>query len=498
MILLVRTVLECARRFWHVISRFAGRCCPPTTPAASESALNLEYFKPLVDLIDGTSRNVLVTGRAGTGKSTFLRYFVANTSKRVVVLAPTGLAALNVGGQTVHSFFKLKPGLIEPSDITLNPVRAHLYRSLDAVIIDEVSMVRVDVLNAVDLSLQHHRGNKLPFGGVQLVLIGDLFQLAPVVPNDLFEYFKHRYGGPYFFDVPAFKRGDFQLTCHELTEVMRQQDASLVELLDRVRIGEPTDEDLIHLHGRHVEVTGPPPAEAVVLTTTNKDASRINRGALDKLPSRERLYDAVLTGSLKEAYERVVSQWRGDPESLEDELERKFPTSVELRLKPGAKIIMVKNDALRRWVNGSLGTLLAAEDDRLFVVINSQRMEVRREKWDETEYTIDRAQKKITSTTRGSFIQFPVRLAWALTIHKAQGQSLSHVCVDIGRGAFAAGQTYVALSRCRTFDGLFLQREIRRRDIFTDPRILAFSERLLYTHDSSERGAEPIPRAGIQ
>lgn len=344
-------VVAITRRIWEFLrALFRGTSTAPKPP---EPPLDVEYFRPVLDLLNGTTKSALVTGKAGTGKSTFLRYFVANTGKRLVVLAPTGLAALNVKGQTIHAFFKFKPGLLEPEDLRFHPLRAHLYRAIDALVIDEVSMVRVDLMNAIDLSLRRHRGNSEPFGGVQLILIGDLFQLPPVTPDQLAEHCVKKYGGPYFFNAPVFASG-FNLACFELSRVMRQQSRPFVDLLGRVRIAAQTDEDLIRLHDRHVSVTGPAPDAAVVLTTTNPIASRINRAGLAALPGDETAYEAVLSGSLKATYDRLLLKCQGNPDQLERALETSFPVSIRLTLKPGAKLIMIKNDSRKRWVNGSL------------------------------------------------------------------------------------------------------------------------------------------------
>lgn len=430
----IRDALGCLLRLFRPIRQSV------TPDRATE--VDCSHFEAAIAKIAAGGESWFITGAAGTGKSTLLRCLMRRLKHRAVVLAPTGLAALNVGGQTIHSFFRLPPEVLDNSNISFDPLRAHLYRALDTVIVDEVSMVRADLMNAIDVSLRRHRESPAPFGGCQLVLIGDLFQLPPVVPSSLAGYFKDAYGGPYFFNAPGVPR--LQLRYHRLDRVFRQNDPTFVELLGRVRHGRPTDSDLIRLNSRHISVAGVAPEAATVLTTTNAVASRINRDALASLPGHPLSNEAIMSGSVRKQYDALLLKHGGNPDQLDQALESAFPAPLRVVVKPGARVIMVKNDGRKRWVNGTIATVVQVDATGLRIRIGEAICEVERETWERIEYQYDG--DRLSRKVLGAFAQYPVRLAWALTIHKAQGQSLDAVCVDLTSSAFAPGQTYVELA----------------------------------------------------
>jgi ATP-dependent DNA helicase PIF1 len=407
-------------------------------------------FRAALGLIEQTSQSLFVTGRAGTGKSTLLRHFRATTTKPLVVLAPTGLAAINVGGQTIHSFFGFPPRLIDPQ--SLRPGRAAgLLHRLETLVVDEVSMVRADVMDGIDRSLRLGRGRRdTPFGGVQVVLIGDLCQLPPIVrERELGEYFAGRYGGPYFFQAPVFR--ETRLPVVELEKVYRQTDARFLDLLNGVRERrlDPGILESLNARVRAFERLDELD-DYVTLTPTNEAALRINLAFLADLPGPEQRLEAVVAGR----FDRSA-----------------YPTDSRLRLKAGARIMMLRNDFEGRWVNGSMGVVSEVGPASLRVAIDGLSHEVAPHTWENVEYVFSRRENRIDQQVVGTFQQYPLKLAWALTIHKSQGQTFDRVHLDLGRGAFAHGQTYVALSRCRSLDGLALSRPISPRDVLLDETI---------------------------
>jgi hypothetical protein len=402
--------------------------------------------------MEAAEEHVFITGRAGTGKSTLLRHFIANTKRRAVVLAPTGLAAVNVGGQTIHSFFKFPPRLLQAGDVRALPQQRRLFEQLETVIIDEVSMVRADVLDAIDRSLRLNRGRlEVPFGGVQIVAFGDLFQLAPVVEGELREYFNDAFDTPYFFSANILSQCDWRLV--ELKTNYRQsKDPFFFDLLSRLGRNEMTEEDLECLNGRLLE----DPLEdmdAVTLTSTNAAADRINAEHLEEIETEPVEYLATVKGDFDEGAS---------------------PARAALTLKPGAQVIMLRNDPDGRWVNGDVGVVEHCDKARLKVRIKEIVHEVLPVKWERIQYAFNSEDNLVTRNVQGTFQQFPVKLAWAITIHKSQGQTLEKVRVDLGRAAFAHGQVYVALSRCQSLEGLRLHRPIRPSDILFDERVLNF------------------------
>jgi ATP-dependent exoDNAse (exonuclease V) alpha subunit len=412
-------------------------------------------FETALSFVLRRDGDLFVTGRAGTGKSTLLRVLREVMGPSAAVVAPTGLAAVHVGGQTIHSFFRFPPRLIGPDDIKRSRNGA-LMRRLDTLIIDEVSMVRADLMDAIDRSLRLNRGRAdEPFGGVQIVLFGDLHQLPPVVREaEAASYLFETFGGPFFFNAPAFRDGRCELL--ELEHVFRQSDERFIRVLNAIREGEAGPEDLDTLNQRVAPLSRLRDAgDHVILTTTNEAAYRINMAFLESLPGAEKGFDAALTGEY--------------PESA-------YPTDPTLVLKAGAKVILIRNDPQKRWVNGTLATIARIDGEKVFVEIGGQTHEVEPIAWESVRYAYDTSKDEITPTVNGTFKQLPIRLAWALTIHKAQGLTLDKVYIDLGRGTFAHGQTYVALSRCRSLEGLVLGRPLRPQDIRFDTMALGYRE----------------------
>lgn len=414
-----------------------------------------EYAAALHHVRHG-SGHLFVTGRAGTGKSTLLRAMRDLVTEEMAVVAPTGLAAVNVGGQTIHSFFGLPPRLIQEDDIRRSR-NGRVMRHLKHLVIDEVSMVRADLMWAIDQSLRVNRGRpREPFGGVRLMLFGDLSQLPPVVQEaDVAEHLDSRHGGAFFFNVSSLREGD-GTSLLELSEVFRQAEGPFLSLLNRIRDGDVTAHELAVLNERvnpiRTLAEGDP---YVILTPTNAAAQRINLAYLDALKTPSTSYQAGVTGEFNTAAS---------------------PTDQTLILKPGAKVILLRNDADKRWVNGTIARIARLEPDRVWVEIGGSEYEVEPVAWENRRYAYDQSAQKIVETIAGTFKQFPIRLAWALTIHKSQGLTLDKVYIDLGRGTFAHGQAYVALSRCRTLEGLALARSLRPSDIVFDRRALAYRD----------------------
>jgi ATP-dependent exoDNAse (exonuclease V) alpha subunit len=393
--------------------------------------------------------HLFVTGRAGTGKSTLLTCLREMIAQEMVVLAPTGLAAVNVGGQTIHSFFGFPPRLIRPDDIRRSR-NGRLMRRLKFLVIDEVSMVRSDLMWAIDQSLRLNRGRpREGFGGLRLALFGDLHQLPPVINDaEAAAHLESEYGGPFFFSLASLGEGAGTALI-ELSQVFRQRDPALLDVLNKIREGEADEGDLALLNDRVRPVRTLAEGEPyVILTPTNAAAGRINLAYLNALPGAPQPYQAAITGEFNEAAR---------------------PTDDTLMLKRGAKVMLLRNDPDRRWVNGTIARVSRLEDKRVWINVAGEEHEIEQVSWENRRYAFDSAAEKIVETVAGTFRQFPLRLAWALTIHKSQGLTLDKVYIDLGRGTFAHGQAYVALSRCRSLDGLALARPLRQRDILFDP-----------------------------
>lgn len=423
-------------------------------------------FQNAWKLLQYTHRSVFLTGKAGTGKSTFLKYVCANTRKKHVVLAPTGIAAVNVGGQTLHSFFKLpfKPLLPDDPEFARNfkqrmkygkPLQK-LIRNLELIIIDEISMVRADIIDFVDRILRVYSGNsREPFGGKQLLLVGDIFQLEPVVTADMRDILARYYPNPYFFSARSLTQ--LQMVSVELRKIYRQNDSSFIQMLDRVRVGAPTAADLTGINSRVVGSVSDSESEGLSMTlATRRDmVDSINSARLEALPTPEVVYEGEIHGDFPEA---------------------SLPNTMQLALKVGAQVVFIKNHPQQLWVNGTLGRVHTANTDKLVVETEDGAIhDVPLAIWSNIRYRYDEKSKKIEEEELGTFIQYPVKLAWALTIHKSQGLTFSKVNVDIGTGTFSSGQTYVALSRCRSLDGLRLLTPINARDVFVNPWIVQFS-----------------------
>jgi len=401
----------------------------------------------------GAQGNLFLTGRAGTGKTTMLRKFLAGAGEKAIVLAPTGVAAMNAGGQTIHSFFKFPPRLIEPTDIKrLRSTR--LVKAIDTMIIDEISMVRSDMLDAIDKSLKLNRASKRPFGGVRMILSGDLHQLPPVVSGQETPILRERYGGSYFFNAPAFKEAEFSLLA--LKHVFRQAEPRFLALLGALRTGRVTPNDEAVLRGLVSSKSAVEASEThVVLTPNNANAYRINQARLDGLNTRSQVFEADVQGQFEE---------------------KAFPTEADLELKEGARVMLIKNDPEGRWVNGTLATVAGFSGSRVIVEIDDHVYEIEPTAWEKYRYELDPETKKVKREVIGTFKQMPLRLAYAVTIHKAQGLTLDKVFIDFDSGMFAHGQAYVAFSRARSLDGLSISRELRPRDLVLDRDAFAFGK----------------------
>jgi len=417
-------------------------------------------FQDLLAQLESGSGHLFITGKAGTGKSTLLQLFRRTTSRKVAVLSPTGISALNVQGQTIHSFFRFPPRLLQPGDIRTVPQLGQIARRLEILIIDEISMVRADVMDAIDLSLRKHRKCNDPFGGLRMLFFGDLFQLPPVVstPEER-TYFQTAYESPYFFSANVFRHGtSFDMI--ELHKVYRQKERGFVQLLDRIRQQRFDQDDLDQLNERF-RPDETPDEPFLTLCSTNLAAQRINQARLDALPFSEIHFQADVSGDFNP---------------------KLFPTDINLGLKEDAQVMMVRNHPERKFVNGSLGRVVTIQSDRIEVELagedgRAEIIELPRMTWDMLRYRYQPdAPEPIQAEVTGSFTQYPVRLAWAVTIHKSQGQTYDRVRIDLGQGAFEHGQVYVALSRCRSFQGIYLARPLTPRDILVDERIVEFYE----------------------
>lgn len=422
---------------------------PSGTPLSDEQAAVLA-------MIEGTRDHVFVTGRAGTGKSTLLETFIATTERSVVVCAPTGVAALNVGGQTIHSLFRLPIGLIADHDLDDPPAELRrLLGTVDTVVIDEVSMVSADLMDAIDRRLRTARSRPAePFGGAQVVMFGDPYQLAPVLGRDPGEraYYADHYRSIWFFDARVWQQADLRIV--ELQAIHRQVDADFRAMLTAVRHGMVTPEIGWALNQAGAR---PAPADALTLATTNARVTSINSAALGRLPGEPKTARADIAGEF------------GSSSS--------YPADEELRLKVGARVMFLRNDTggdgPPRWVNGTLGTVERI-GRTVHVDVDGESHEVLPATWEKYRYTYSSATKRLSKDVVAEFTQFPLRLAWAVTIHKSQGSTYDRAIIDLGAQAFAPGQTYVALSRLRSLDGLYLTRPLRPSDVIVDDDVRRF------------------------
>lgn len=431
-------------------------------------------FRQAVDIVMNTRRLVYLTGKAGSGKTTFLKYIKQITKKKSVVLAPTGVAALNAGGQTIHSFFRIPPSVFVPGDSRLRLVpdpkdddqstvfdnfkyrkkHKNLINALELLIIDEISMVRCDLLDVIDTLLRAYRQSNAPFGGVQVVMIGDAFQLPPIAQNDQWEILREHYETPFFFSSLVLKQNPSQYI--ELQKIYRQSDKEFIDLLNRIRVNQVDQEDIELLNSRFIPaLVKNQNLNYITLATHNRIVDEINYTRLYELQTPLKSYTAVTKGEFPDAM---------------------YPTDYELKLKEGSQIMFIKNDPERRFFNGKIGIIKRLEDDKIIVEIdNYNEIEVTRNKWENIKFSWNDNQKKVNEDQIGEFVQFPVKLAWAITVHKSQGLTFENVIADLSN-SFSAGHVYVALSRCTSFGGLLLKSRITRNAIKTDPRVIEFAK----------------------
>ncbi len=456
---------------------------PRFPPAAPVSAVSLPALsdeqQELFRLIEDTGEHVFITGRAGTGKSTLLQHFAWNTKKQIAICAPTGVAALNVEGQTIHSLFRLPIGLIGDADIDQNDATRRILNAIETLVIDEISMVNADLMDAIDRSLRQARGRRgEPFGGVQVVMFGDPYQLAPVPPRgDEARYVADHYRSFWFFDAKVWSGGSgisdqeglFQvdtraeLHVRELVQIHRQSDDGFKSMLNAVRYGRVTAEiaGVLNTQGARTPPE-PEPGEVpmITLATRNDIVNSINSRHLAALPGKEQTARAEVSGDFG----------RG---------EASLPAESELKLKVGAQVMFLRNDTAMsgeppRWVNGTIGTVVRILGSAVRVDIDGEEVDVEPAVWERFRYAYDQNSKKLTRDVVAEFTQFPLRLAWAVTIHKSQGKTYERAIIDLGSGAFAPGQTYVALSRLTSLEGLYLSRDLRPRDIRVDEDVRRF------------------------
>jgi ATP-dependent DNA helicase PIF1 len=421
--------------------------------------------KDFFSQIENSNDSFLVTGKAGTGKSTFIRYFNSKSKKTIVRMAFTGIAAINVGGVTIHSFFQfpLRPLLPGDEDITIfkeNSPRRESIANLDTIIIDEISMLRADILEAIDYSLRKNGGDPLkPFGGKQIIFVGDPFQLPPVTNEggEVEAYlFKEFFNSAYFFHSNAYN--SLKVRSLVLRKSYRQkEDLKFVELLDKIRTCKADDHTLTELNGRVVKDYIPKNDEfSITLTTSNAIAKEENQRRLAQMASRKFVFTATATGDFSQDH---------------------MPAPEFLELKRGAQVIFIRNDPSGRWVNGTIGIVDFIEEERLEVRIsNGAVYTLDRESWDNRGYKFDREKRKIVSEVKGRLMQYPIKLAWAITIHKSQGLTFDKVVIDLGKGAFVNGQLYTALSRCKNLQGVILRRPVSQKDIIRDEKLIEFYE----------------------
>ena len=401
-----------------------------------------DEFKNIFNQMEYSDKNIFITGNAGTGKTTLLEYFRLNSKKNFVILASTGISAIKAKGKTIHSFFLFPPRILINEKV--KRLRSRVINKIDTILIDECSMIRCDVLDAIDKSLRLNRNSEKSFGGVQIILLGDIHQLPPVIRENEQDIFDNFYpNGHYFFNANCYSESNIQL--YELTKIYRQKDEKFIKILNKIRTGNVTNIDLLPLNNTVTFQDSNLPSETIILSPTNRKVDSINSFNLQNINSEVFSYQSKETGNFKER-----------------------PADEILKLKVGAQVMLIKNDTKspKRWVNGSIGIVTELSTNSIHLKIKNKVHKIIQDTWEKFDYLIKNGQ--VTHEVVATFTQYPIKLAWAVTIHKSQGQTFEKVIIDLDRGSFAHGQTYVALSRVTSLEGLFLTRPIEISDIIFD------------------------------